>query len=192
MIPRRCREEVSHDGGTTLVELVITLGLLMMMLLAVLSLLDSGTRTERAQQARGDAITGARQTVDRVSKDVRQATAVNADSTQSSLDIQTLIAGSPTRVVYDVSGGNFRRTVCAGFAFTSACDGNAAVMATRVSPPEVFCYDYDPQTGCLEDSGLHPRTSPLPTSIRVDISVQPEVFSGGPIRLATDVELRNL
>jgi len=155
---------------------------------SALSLLDNTTKAERGAQARYDVAISLRQSIMQTTKLVRQATAVNTTSTQTLLDIQTFVAGSPARVVYDVSGTDFRWTLCpsANFAFTQPCGGTASVIATRVSPPQVFCY-INAVGGC--DSS--PPTASK--SVRVTLSATPDVQAGsGSITLSSDVELRNV
>lgn len=169
--------------------MLVALAMMMLLLGAALSVLDSGTRNERGQQARDQALTELRQAMSRVTRDVRQATAVAPTSTRSRIDMQTLVGGLAKRIIYDVDGTDFRRTDCP-FAFTASCTPSNWVLVAKLNSNLVFCYDYDPPN-CLA-SGNSPPPAPAFTALRVELSTEPEVFSGGPIRIATDVELRNI
>jgi Tfp pilus assembly protein PilW len=178
VIARRLRNE----SGTSVIELVIVTAISIVILGAVLSMLDSGTKTERGTEARHSVLLALRGAVERVDKDLRQATLVASTSTTSCLDMQTYISGVTHRVVYQVIGGEFRRTLDG----TVACTGtqtSAATLVSHMSTTAVFCYD--PPT-CAATG----PPSPI-ALVRVSLAATPEVFSGGPISLATDIRLRN-
>lgn len=171
MIGRKLRDE----DGVGVIELLVATVIFIILLLPVLSLLDSGTKTERANQARHDALVDLREAMTRITKDVRQALSIDPASDRTKLDMETIVAGVEHRVVYQLTGGTVTRAVDGG---------GAAPLAEKVTSTQIFCYD---PPDCL-------LTAPpeAPSAIRVDIALEPEVFSGGPINLATDVELRNI
>jgi type II secretory pathway component PulJ len=167
----RLREE----DGVGMIELLVAAAIFIILLLPVLSLLDSGTKTERANQARHEALLDLRSVMTRITKDVRQALTIDPASDRTKLDMETIVLGVEHRVVYQLTGGTVTRAV----------DGGAAtLLAEKVTSAQIFCYD---PPDCV-------LTAPPedPTSVRVDIALEPEVFSRGPINLATDVELRNI
>jgi len=175
---------VREDSGFTLVEMMIASALFAVILFAALAMLDTGTKTERAQQARRDALITLREAMTRFTKDTRQATAVKSTSTRSSIDIQTLVGGVAQREIFDISGSSFRRTICVNFAFTSSCGGTAAELTDHVTTTTPFCYD---APDCVASA---PTTQMA--SIRITLARTPEVLSTGSITLATDIDLRNL
>ena len=158
-----------------MIELLVATVIFIILLLPVLSLLDSGTKTERANQARHEALLDLRSVMTRITKDVRQALSIDPASARTMLDMETIVLGVEHRVVYQLTAGSVTRAV----------DGGSAILlAEKVTSAQIFCYD-------PPDCAL---TAPPedPTAVRVDIALEPEVFSGGPINLATDVELRNI
>lgn len=161
------------EEGWTLVELLIAMAFTSLLVVAGFQVFESGSRTERAQQARHDALLELRGALDRIAKDTRQATQVSTSSTRSRLEIATTISGVLHDVVYDVADGAVRRTI----------DGGTPVLlADHVTTATPFCYD--PPT-CVAPGPT------APTMIRVELGVEPEAFSRGPITLASDIQLRN-
>ncbi len=158
-----------------MIELLVASVIFIILLLPVLSLLDSGTKNERANQARHEALLDLRSAMTRITKDVRQALSIDPASDRTRLDMETIVLGVEHRVVYQLTAGTVTRAVDGG---------SAAPLAEKVTSTQIFCYD-PPDcvlSGPPED----------PSAVRVDIALEPEVFSGGPINLATDVELRNI
>jgi Tfp pilus assembly protein PilV len=168
---RRLRRE----EGVSVIELMVASVIFIILLLPILSLLDSGTRTERASQVRHDALVDLRGAMTRVTKDVRQALSIAPSSSKTMLDMNTIVGGVDRRIVYQLSAGTLTRSVGGG---------TPAPLATKVTSAEIFCYDPpDCALATVPDD---------PSAVRVTIALEPVVFSGGPITLATDVELRNL
>lgn len=165
---------IRGDDGTSLVELMIVVTVLLVIIGSALQIFDSGTRTERAQQARHDALLDVRQALDRIAKDTRQATLIDPASTRNRLAVETTIDGVAHDIVFELVAGEIRRIV----------DGGAPVpLADHVTSTDPFCYD--PPEPCEAASPSDP------TMISVKLAVEPEVFSGGPIELKTDIQLRN-
>ena len=187
VIVRRLLHRLLDDRGVTVIELVIASALSLIVLLSVLAALDSGTRSERGSQARQETLVDLRGAMTRATKDIRQATSINPSSNLTNLDIQTLVLGTPKRMIFSVSGSSLRRTVCAGFAFTAACGGTAAPLASNVTTATAFCYD---PPDCLATG---PPAAPAQvSSVRITIVGTPEVRAAKEITLATDVQLRNI
>jgi type II secretory pathway pseudopilin PulG len=172
VIARRARDD---ESGTTVIELVIASGIFLIMLVAVLNVLDTGTKQERAQQARHSAMLQLRNSMTRMTKDIRQVISIAPSSSQTRLDTQTYLSGAQHHVVYQITSTELTRTI----------DGGAATpMATRVVAGTAFCYD--PPACALTNPPAEP------TTVRITVAVVPEAFSRGPITLATEVELRNV
>lgn len=164
------------DRGLTVIEVVIASTLSLVILMGAFQLLDSGTRHERGQQARHSALLELRGAMTRMSKDVRQALSIEPSSTRTRLDMQGLVLGAQHQIVFELTGGKLVRKVDGASVGTP--------LASDVTSTAVFCYD--PPDCVLATPSVEP------TSIRISIAREPEVFSGGPITLATDVELRNI
>jgi prepilin-type N-terminal cleavage/methylation domain-containing protein len=189
----------SDDAGFSLVELMVALGLFSIILIAVLNMFDSGTRAERSSQARQSALLELREAMSYVTRDLRQATRIDATpaSGPSKVDMRTLVSGTERRVVYEVVQ---EHSMSPCTTSTPSCrlvrklDGasTGSVLATRLQPtvPDpAFCYSYDTAGRTCIDGGV--TVSPL-TAVRVTLALDPDVFAGPPIKLATDIELRNL
>ena len=186
---------VGEDSGLSVIELIIASTLSMVILLSALMAVDSGTRTERGQQARNEALLDARAAMTRMTKETRQALSLATSSTRTKIDMQTLVGGDAYHVVYELTAGRLVRKSCAEPAATPSCalPTSSEELATRVTavnpgPPasttSVFCYD--PPVCAMPAPLGHPR------SVRISMGIEPEVLSGGPITLATDVKLRNI
>ena len=166
---------LQEDEGVGIIELMVASAIFIILLLPVMSLLDSGTKTERANQVRHEALLDLREAMTRITKDVRQALSIDPASDRTRLDMRTIVAGVERRVVYRLTGATVTRAVDGG---------GAALLAEKVTSTQIFCFD---PPDCV-------LTAPPedPSAVRVDIALEPEVFSRGPINLATDVELRNI
>jgi Tfp pilus assembly protein PilW len=173
---------LTDDRGLSLIELVIAGALSMLVLVGLLAALNAGTRAESGTSTRHAAFRELRDAVDRATGDIRQATGVNPSSSSSSLDIQTLVGGAPTRMIYAVEGADFRRTVCASFDFASPCGGETATLAGNVSTARAFCYDAE----CAAEA-----PPPALSLLRITIAGRPAA-SAPPVTVGTDVQLRNL
>ena len=194
---RRLRKLVRDDRGFTLIEMTIATALLVLLIGAALSMLDSATKSERISQARDSAESALRGALTQLTKELRTATSVNAQSNQSVLDMQVLISdatGSVTqhRVVYQVTGtapnATLQRILDPTGSAPGPYTGSAVMLASKVVAPEAFCYQFDDTTGTCNS---HSPTSTL-SAIRVSLSISPVAFAQGSITLATDVQLRNI
>lgn len=194
MIKRALGRVVRDDTGVTVIELVIASTLAFIILLALFMTLDSATKNERGQQARTEAMIDVRQAMTRMTKETRQALSLSPTSTRTKIDMQTYVGGARNRVTYELVSGTITRKACVEPSATPSCSlpttGHplaSSVIAVNPGPPattvSVFCYD--PPICALPAPLSHPR------SVRISMGIHPEVFSGGPITLATDVKLRN-
>lgn len=164
------------ERGTTVIEMTIVAALFFVILASVLAVLDSGTRTERATEARHQTMLEIREAMTQMTKDIRQALHVHPGSTSSHLIIDTI--DGPT-IEYEVVGEELVRVLEGG--------SSQIVLADHVSTIDPFCYDFD----ALADTCLATTAGDDVTMIRIILAAHPEVLSGGPITLATDVQLRN-
>lgn len=101
-----------RDGrGSTLIELTITVGLVLVVLGVMLNSLASAQRSERYAADRTEALDSMRAAIARFTKDVRQAEGVDEASTASHVEMDTYVQGAAAHVVYDATGGVLTRTV---------------------------------------------------------------------------------
>lgn len=108
----------------TIIELMITSALLLIVLLTVFNALDSVSRAQAYQADRTQVLDDMRGVMNKMTKELRQATAVEeiTDPTatsviSSSLTYTTSINGAATAVVYTASGTTLTRKVGAAAAF---------------------------------------------------------------------------
>lgn len=169
------------ESGISVIELSIASMITLILVAAVLSMLDSGTRHERVGQARYEAQLTLRTSMNQISRELRQALSVDPSSNQTRLDMQTLISGTQRRVVYEVVG------TAPNAVLQRSLDGGApALLAERIVAPQAFCYHFSEPT-CMATS----PTADL-SSVRISLQIAPVVFSQGTVTLATDVQLRNV
>jgi type II secretory pathway component PulJ len=173
------------ERGISVVELAIASALSLVILLSLLMTLDTGTKTERGQQARNEAMLDLRQTMGRITKDTRQALSLSTASTRNKIDMVTFVSGARERVVFELAAGSITRKTCDASTITACTLPTTGYrLATNVTGTNPFCYD--PPICALSAPLAHPR------SVRISIALEPAAFSGGPITLATDVKLRNI
>jgi type II secretory pathway pseudopilin PulG len=166
------------DAGTSLLELVVAIGVFLMLLVGVLSTLDSGTKAERHSQSKQDTIQDLRLAVARMTKDVRQAVAIQPTSTRGKLVFRTIVAGDEKNITYQVTAENDL------YRLVEGVPPGIPLVSDVSNGTTIFCYD--PPTCAM--------SNPVPpfTRIRISLAGLPEVGSQVPILFATDVELRNL
>lgn len=143
------------------------MALLLMVMAAMMTLFTSIQRTTTRQEQRAYARDGVRGALERITKDVRQATSIDAVSGATLLDMQTYVDGVPTRVVYTASGTTLTRTV----------GSTSRPILGDLSSTSLFTYTPAPSTATL---------------VSVSISVRP--YATDPtvvVTLTSDVRLRN-
>ena len=188
------------DAGFTLIELMVAGVMFSILTFAAFAALDAGTKAERGQQARHDAMLEIRAAMDGFTKELRQATFIDPASDHNKLTMKTIISGVETDVVYElvsVGGGLYelRRKVGAGSAVPIVT--NMVVGTTPLGTPDPpFCYSYysaGAPSQCIDaTNSVGGRVPDALTAIRVTLAKDPESNPSEPITLATDVQLRNL
>ena len=167
-----------EDAGFTLVEMMIAFGLFSILLMAVFSLLDSGTKTEDVALARQQATVNLRNALTLMTRDVRQATWIDPTSNTTHLHMPSQLDGSPINVVYDVSSNQITRTLT----------GGSRTLVTRIDPSTTpFCYN---PPSC--DTLVNLPVPQQPTTIRISLTLSPVKFGHDTVALQTDVKLRNI
>jgi prepilin-type N-terminal cleavage/methylation domain-containing protein len=159
-----------EDGerGFSLIELVIVMGLLSLVLVATLGTLTSIQRSETYTRGRTAAMDNMRTSLNRISRDLRQATAVNGTPTASRIDVDTYVNGTPRQVVYDVTGGTITREVDGG---------GPVVMHQELTEDTIFSYT--------------PPDAEQPDTVKIELKVKPSNLPDTTLTLNSEVELRN-
>ena len=102
----------------TIIELMIVCAILMIVLLATLSSFESVSKAQAYQADRTKSLDEMRSVLNRMTKDLRQASTLNeAASTASSVTFTTAVNGVSTQIVYTASGTTLTRQVGSGTAF---------------------------------------------------------------------------
>lgn len=98
---------------------MITSAILLVVLVATLQSLESVSSAQAFQANRSTTLDDMRGVLNRMTKDLRQASTVNESaSTASTITFSTAINGTSTQIVYTASGTTLTRKVGAGNAFT--------------------------------------------------------------------------
>ena len=93
-----------REHGFTLIELLITVSLLLVVGVVILQTLDSVTRSQAYQADRTESLDSMRLVLNTMTKELRQATAVDdASSTASYISFTTYVHGVSHRVQYTAS-----------------------------------------------------------------------------------------
>ncbi|HVE93020.1 MAG TPA: hypothetical protein VNE62_12090 [Actinomycetota bacterium] len=164
------------EQGVTVIELAIAVAILSVLIAGVFGFLTNTLGDQAAQQSRAEAQDDLRSTMARLSKAVRQATSVDPSSTTSRLQMKTIIAGVEQQVTYTAAGTELKRRIGSG---------SDSTVAKGLLSPGVFCYD---PPACIATG---PGTLHL-TILRLTLIVQPSDDEARPLRLATDIQFRNV
>jgi prepilin-type N-terminal cleavage/methylation domain-containing protein len=169
--PRRARRgrTARHDSrGFTLVELTIALGLLLIVVGAMYDQLSSAQRSEHFASDRSFVLDQTRESMARMTLDIRQAVSVDPSSTDTHMLLQTYVNGTLTFVTYDISGTTLTRTV----------QGRPAEqLQTDLADTSIFSYDPD-----ASDAQV----------VSILLQVTPPASPNATIQLTSEARLRNI
>lgn len=196
MIRRLRAMRLRDQSGFTLIELMVATLLTSIILFAALNVLDSVTKNERGQSVRHTAMLEIRQAMTRITRDIRQATWIDPDSTHLRLNMKTLSEGAEVAVTYELvltdADDNIyelQRSVAGGpYALITN-----VVLDTTTDP--AICYSYysaGMPSECLDPAPPNDNPPDELTAIRITFAKDPEHNPAAPITLATDVQLRNI
>jgi prepilin-type N-terminal cleavage/methylation domain-containing protein len=190
--PRNRRRE----AGFTIVELMVTSAILLLVFTATMTALLAGQRATDFSTRRGQTQDDVRLSMDRLTKDLRQATRFNTTFTTSGsgswtgsdLDLLTYTAASPdlpVRVRWWVSGATLRRQE---WRPDGSSAGTLEVLRAVTPPgagvPDLFYCDV------LQGSDAATGT-PVPWQVTVTVTVD-LADPGATYSTQTQVQLRNL
>ena len=160
--------ERGGEGGFSLLELTVVIGLLMTVITVVASGMIAVQRSERYAQGRVTSLDALENTLARMTKDLRQTVSVDPTSTPDRIVVQTYIKGVLHEVVFEVdAGGDLNRSIDGG---------GGRLMQEGVLDPNVFTY--------------------LPTvdnaeSVEIDLLLRPEALPDSEIGVQGEVQFRN-
>jgi hypothetical protein len=163
-------DSAAQSAGFAIVELCITCTLLLIVLGVIYAALDGVMKSEAYSSDRTAALDDMRLTLNRMTRELRQASAVDeAASTSSRIEFDSYGGGSSRHVVYQVTGTNLTRSVNGGTAVS---------VLRRIVSPDIFVYVNAP---------------PVPGAqwVRINLQVHPRRTPDTVLVLDSEVNLRN-
>lgn len=133
-------ERARDERGFTLIELMVVTMLFAIVISVIFAMLLNVQKSESFTQRRGDTLDELRLTMDRMTKDLRQATRVVGTPTASHIEFMTYEDGTSADVTYDATGRTLTRRVGATAATTMQSDLTTTSLFTYVpsaSTPQV-------------------------------------------------------
>ena len=166
-IQRRLSRVAREERGTTFVEVGITALIMTVITTAVLSVWARSQSEAGDIGKRRDFLNDSRYVINQLTKEIRQATRIY-ENKGGKLDVETLIGGSPYRVVYTVTGNTLTRRLG-----TSP----STVLITNLTSPDVFTYT-------TIDTFLQ--------QVTITLQVKTEIPNGVSANFVSTVQLRNI
>jgi len=157
----------SAESGFTLIELSVTMMLLFIIVGSLLTVFESVQRTAGFTQARVESTDQMRLAIERLTKELRQATSITSTSTATTLDMQTYINGVQTHVVYASTGATLSRTSGA----------TTTIVMNDLDSTSVFAYA--PSAAAAQ-------------VVTITFSVRPKQRPDTVLNLTSEVRLRNM
>ncbi len=155
------------EAGFTVIELTVTVAVLTLVVGSLLNVFVSAQRSQSYVTDRSEALDNLRLGMDRMSKEIRQATVVSAASTSTTLTITTYVNGVSEIVTWRVSGSTLERV---------APSGTVLAVLSRVVAGPVFTYS--------------PSVAG-PLVIRVLLRMTPPKSPSTTLELTSEIRLRN-
>lgn len=165
----RCRRTSAAEHGFSLIELTITVSILVLVLGIFAGALVSAQRSESFAEDRSQTLDDLQTTMARITKDTRQATAIDPASIASVLDIHTYVNGVAATVAYHINGAILTRSVNGGAGI---------VLLTNLASPSLFTYD--------------PPVLSSTAVVTILLQATPKNSPNTTVHLTSEVRLRNL
>jgi Tfp pilus assembly protein PilW len=153
--------EPTAERGFTIVELLITVTMLLVVLGIIMDGLIEVTRSEAFQESRNESLDSMRTSLNRLTKELRQASSISSSSDDSRLEFSSYVNGAPTAFVYQASGATLTRQVNGG---------SAVPMELRLATADdIFTYTPTPASSETQWVKIvlqvHPRQTPDTTLV---------------------------
>jgi prepilin-type N-terminal cleavage/methylation domain-containing protein len=155
-----------RDAGYTLIEVMIVSALFLLVLGIVFSMLVSAQRSEALERGRGQTLDDMTVTMDRMTKDLRQATNIVGTPTASHIEMMTYDNGVSEDVVYDATGTKLTRTT----------NGQTSLVQNGLANTQLFTYVPSVTT---------------PQDVQIELVVAPPNLPSTTVTLDGEVHLRN-
>jgi prepilin-type N-terminal cleavage/methylation domain-containing protein len=156
----------ADEDGYTLVEVMIVSALFLLVMGIVFSMLVSSQRSEALERGRGQTLDDMTVTMDRMTKDLRQATSVIGTPTASHIEMMTYDNGVQVDVVYDANGTRLTRTT----------NGKTSLVQNGLANTQLFTYI--PSITTAQD-------------VQISLIVAPPNLPSTTVTLDGEVHLRN-
>lgn len=190
------RERLRAEHGVSLAEMMVTIVVLGFVMAAILSLLDVTGRIAPRDAERSQAVRGAQVGLDRMSREIRQATSAGF-STPQQADIQLQLGGVDTHVTYNCAVANGtagypvpaadpNHTDYKNCVRTDVATGRKDLVLARVTNTSVFCVT----SPCQASAQTNPTY--LTISVQVPSRGERTGVTGHTVVLDDGVYLRNI
>jgi type II secretory pathway component PulJ len=121
----------AREGGFTIIELSITMGILLIVMGALLSVFAAAQRTQSFATNRSETLDEMRLTMAQMTKDIRQATLIAASSGPSRIEMDAYVLGVTQHVIYEATGTSLTRSIGST---------TEVLLQTRLVSTSVFTY----------------------------------------------------
>lgn len=101
----------AREDGFTVIELSITMGILLIVMGSLLSVFTAAQRTQSFASNRSETLDEMRLAMDQMTKDIRQATLIDATSGASRIEMDSYVLGVTQHVIYETSGSTVTRSI---------------------------------------------------------------------------------
>ena len=129
-------------AGIALVELIIFTALVMIVIVAALTSLESVTNAQAFQMNRSESLASMRTALNRMTKELRQASAVDTSTSNASvMSFTTYVGAVPRTVLYRASGTTLTRSLDGATALpilTNLASTNVFTRPSRAAVPPTF------------------------------------------------------
>lgn len=131
------RRSATREQGFSLIELLITVSLFLVIGVVIIQTLDSVTRSQAYQADRSASLGSMRIALNNMTKELRQATAVDElNSSASSVSFSTYVRGSLRNIRYTAVNGTLTRRIDSGAPIAvQAGLANNSIFTYQSAPP---------------------------------------------------------
>ena len=165
--PARENERRGVERGFTLIELVVVVALLSIVMSVVANTLWEAQRSEAYSRGRTAVLDEMRVALNRMSKDLRQTSAVIGTPTPSRIEVRTYVAGVQETVIYQATSASLTRTLKGGAV---------EIVYSDLVTADVFSYEPD---------------TLAPEVVKIVLVVTPSNLPDTTLTLDSEVRLRN-
>lgn len=155
------------ERGSSIIEVVITTGLVLLVMAGLLAGMHSVQKAEAYSRGRAEALDTMRTAMSRMTKEIRQGSTVVGTPTTDRLELETYVKGVPEAVTYSVEDGNLTRREGA----------EEEVVLQELVNSELFSYL---------------PSADSPEVVKITFVVEPQNLPATTVTVESEVRLRNL